>query len=167
MSNQSSRRMNWHTHWQSIFGAVLITTGVLPVIFPTTYFRWSPLARPAAEYQNRLVYAKSCEVCGRAAEKEVVLPGTEIRYTRLGARIGPDPREWPGNAHILLCHDHVDGYTARAKPQRLARLALIHLTRHGANPWLGPLAVCHVVLACFGALLLARREYARPISGDE
>ena len=135
-------------------GWALIVLGILPVLFPTTYLRISPLAIPAVEVQRFWAGSTSCEVCGAPANKRA-LKRYEAHMDRSGSYVGYNPREWPGNSEILFCAQH-DGYPDLCVAYRLGRGALAYLLVFGANWGLRALFGAHGALLVFGIGVLVR-----------
>jgi uncharacterized protein YjeT (DUF2065 family) len=146
-------------------GMVLIILGLLPVIFPTTYFRISPLAIPVRAHQNPAVTASfKCEVCGEPAAKLHIMPyEAEINWS--GEYIGYDPRRWPGNSIIPICEKHLD-YSQTVEGKRLTRGALLYLLFHGDNNWLRLVLFVHLFMVVEGCLLAFKSRTAKRSEGN-
>jgi hypothetical protein len=146
MTQPDTVKMKW-IPWA---GVALVVFGLLPVVAPTTYFRFSPLAVPVREHQRMAISLSECEICGAAATKRVIMP-YEATMNGSGEYIGYNPERWPGNAEILLCEKHL-GYSGVAKPKRLTNEALFYLLFNGNNIWLRLVLFIHLVVLVAGCL---------------
>lgn len=131
----------------------MIVIGILPVLLPTTYLRWSPLAVPAVYIQGTWLQLHCCEVCGAQASKSCILP-YEAEMDRFGGYVEYDPREWPGNSEIHFCAPHRH-YPDLCVPYRLGRGALVYLLVFGANGALRLMFILHCAILTVGILILA------------